>query len=63
MRRVRTAVLWAVILTLSYFYWKWVAEHVHDGKTVRAALVYFLFMTLGALALLAKIIRIKPPPV
>ena len=62
MIRARTAAIWTVLLTLSYFYWSWVATNIHDGKTIRAALIFFVFMVLGGLALLVKIFGVKPPP-
>jgi len=54
--------IWVILLALSYFYWDWVANNVHDGKTIRASLIFFLFMVSGTLVLLVKIFRLKPPP-
>jgi hypothetical protein len=62
MRRARIAAVWIIFLALSFFYWKWCAENVHDGKTIRAALIYFCFLSFGVLALIAKIFRLNPPP-
>lgn len=56
------AAAWAVLLVLSFCYWSWVATIVHDGKGIRAALIYFAFLAGGVGALLAKIFRLTSRP-
>ncbi|AMK24578.1 hypothetical protein K426_18240 [Sphingobium sp. TKS] len=58
-RRARITAVWVIFLAISYFYWKWCAENVLDGKTIRAALIYFCFLSFAILALLAKIFRLR----
>lgn len=62
MRRARIAAVWIILLVISYFYWKWCAVHIHDGRTIRAALIYFIFLMFGIVSLLVTIFRLKPPP-